>query len=168
MTFSKDLTLTRVWIVYTSSLFTLVRVTSFIFRVFKTYLREWPAGRKTGVGIGRRFLSRQVNLLGRKIRWGVHFLENTGHPLLCILLKTLALHLTSWNLSLLITLLQLFVGQKVCCHDTIDFLEVFKDCKPCILDVLFRRTELTVRATHIKGHRGRGPANNASKSTRFH
>ena len=87
---------------------------------------------------------------GEVVRW-VHFLEDWGHTMLCVLFFAHLRKLALGNGRLLITLLESLVCQEVLSHDAWNLSEVVKDRKACILYFLLWRAKLTKLVVHVKG-----------------
>ena len=88
----------------------------------------------------------------------MHLLEDASHTLLGIFFKPLAVQLTFWDSSFLVTLLKFFVCQEILSHYTTYFFEVVKHSKSCILYFFLRRTKATVCTVHVKSQGRRGTA----------
>ena len=81
----------------------------------------------------------------------MHLLENGSHAMLSTFFLSHLGELTLRNGGLLVSFLQLFVGQKVLRHDTGDLFEIVKNSEASILDFIFRWAESFELIVQIKG-----------------
>ena len=80
----------------------------------------------------------------------MHLLQNVDHAMLRIFLLTHLAELILRDGSLLVPFLQLFMHDKVLCHDARDLLEVVEDCKSGIFYLTFRGTKTAEGVIQVK------------------
>ena len=96
-------------------------------------------------------LSPGKDALGRgKVVWRMHLLQNVDHAVLRTFLLSHLAELVLRDGSLLVPFLQLFMHDKVLCHDARDLLEVVENCKSGIFNFTFRGTKTAVGVIQVE------------------